>query len=231
MLVLSISNLYASAITVHSDDLFDEARQRKIPIITYAKAGSAKSPLVVISHGYTVRNDEYSAIAQTLAEHGYYVVSIQHDMPGDPVSNKDLPIYERRLPLWKRGIENILFVVNDLKAKGANIDFDNLILVGHSQGGDISMLMAKEYPDLVEKVISLDSLRVPFPLRSGILSFRANDMVADPEVIPSLENQKKYSMQIVAIADAKHIDMCDRGHEVLKNRINAVILHFLRDPS
>lgn len=123
--ILNTSNIsigpFASAIIVQSSESFDETRERKIPVMAYARAGdTTKSPLVIISHGHTIRNDEYSAIAQALAEQGYYVVSIQHDLSGDPVSNKNLPIYERRLPSWQCGVQNILFVVNDENSAKSN---------------------------------------------------------------------------------------------------------------
>ena len=44
-------------------------------------------------------------------------------------------------------------------------------------GGDISMYFAKQYPDEIKKVVTLDNLRVPF-LTDGkfkILSFRSKD--------------------------------------------------------
>ena len=55
-------------------------------------------------------------------------------------------------------------------------------------GGDISMYFAKQYPDEIKKVVTLDNLRVPF-LTDGkfkILSFRSKDpqFKADPGVFP-----------------------------------------------
>ena len=61
-------------------------------------------------------------------------------------------------------------------------------MVGHSMGGDISMYFAKQYPDEIKKVVTLDNLRVPF-LTDGkfkILSFRSKDpqFKTDPGVVP-----------------------------------------------
>ena len=61
-------------------------------------------------------------------------------------------------------------------------------MVGHSNGGDISMYFAKMYPDQIKKVVTLDNLRVPF-LTDGkfkILSFRSKDpqFKTDPGVVP-----------------------------------------------
>ncbi len=68
-------------------------------------------PVVIISHGYQIKNTEYSFIANALATRGYFVVSIQHDLETD----KPLPttgnLFDRRKPLWERGVQNILFVM------------------------------------------------------------------------------------------------------------------------
>ena len=50
-------------------------------------------------------------------------------------------------------------------------------MTGHSMGGDIVMYFAKEYPDEVKWVVTLDNLRVPF-VKHGkfkILSLRSNE--------------------------------------------------------
>jgi pimeloyl-ACP methyl ester carboxylesterase len=59
-----------------------------------------------------------------------------------------------------------------------NADYDHLTLFGHFNGGDISMFFARRHPDLVQRVVTFDNLRVPL-LTSGpkMLSFRSNDPV------------------------------------------------------
>ena len=68
-------------------------------------------------------------------------------------------------------------------------------MVGHSMGGDISMYFAKQHPDEIKKVVTLDNLRVPF-LTDGkfkILSFRSKDtqFKPDPGVVPDGEECEK----------------------------------------
>ena len=41
-------------------------------------------PVAIISNGNTVKNTEYSFLANTFAARGYLVVSIQQDIPTDP---------------------------------------------------------------------------------------------------------------------------------------------------
>lgn len=213
--------------------LTDKRRNRSIPLEIYlnnesvakAKSGITKFPVVILNHGYTVKNTEYSFIANHLAANGYLVASIQHDLPGDPELPKNANLFERRMSGWKRGVENIKFVISELKRLNPGLNFQKVILIGHSNGGDISMLFTDKYPEMVTKVISLDSLRYPFPTKNNIpiLSLRANDTKADDGVLPL------FGATMVYLKDTKHIDMYDRGPEIVKIKINDVIIKFLRD--
>lgn len=207
---------------------FDESRKRLIPveIVTLEKSNERTDghalPVVIINHGYGVRNIEYSFLANALAARGYLVASIQHDLEGDVPTVKSGSIYERRKPLWERGVQNIIFFLKTLKSKYPGSDASNVILVGHSNGGDISMLFAEQHPDLIAKVVSLDSLRYPFP-RNGvpILSLRAKDTQADQGVLPET------GAVLIVLKDAKHIDMCDRGPDTVKKEIVRHIEKFM----
>ena len=63
-------------------------------------------------------------------------------------------------------------------AAGFDVNRDReALMTGHSMGGDIVMYFAKEYPDEVKWVVTLDNLRVPF-VKHGkfkILSLRSNE--------------------------------------------------------
>jgi predicted dienelactone hydrolase len=57
--------------------MFDKARGRNVPVVIY-HGETTNKPAAIINHGYQIKNTEYSFIAQALAAHGYFVVSIQH---------------------------------------------------------------------------------------------------------------------------------------------------------
>ena len=158
------------AIQTHAFNFYDKDRKRLIPVTMYvsakAKTSTLKLPVVIINHGYTVGNTEYSFLANALAAKGYCVVSIQHDLKSDPPLAKTGNLFERRKPLWERGSANILYVIKELKHINPNLNLSKVILIGHSNGGDIAMQFASNHPQLVEKIVSLDSLRMPFP-RTG----------------------------------------------------------------
>src|SRR6185369_17790226 len=169
---------------------------------TQANAGLIKLPVAILNHGNTVKNTEYSFLSTVFAWRGYLAVSPQHDLPTDaPMVTKVGEPYVGRLPQIQRGVANIRFAVEQMREHQPNADYDHLTIVGHSMGGDISMYFAKQYPDRVRKVVTLDNLRVPF-VTSGkfkILSFRSHDPVfkTDPGVLPSSAECVKDGITIV----------------------------------
>lgn len=225
-------------ITTKVIKLYDKTRNRPIPIILYintktegkADSGIIKMPVVIINHGYTVKNTEYSFLAKALAAQGYFVVSIQHDLKTDTTFQKTGNLYEQRKPLWDRGVANILFVIKSLPKIALNLNLTKVTLIGHSNGGDMVMLFTKEHPNLVKQAISLDSLRMPFPRlgKTPKLSLRANDTQADLGVLPPEKTDKELNITIITLKNAKHIDLCDRGSGSIRKEINRYVLDFLR---
>lgn len=217
--------------------LYDKARNRLIPIMVYknskaplsVRSGAIKIPVVLINHGYSVKNTEYSFLAKALAAQGYFVVSIQHDLKTDtplPVTGN---LFVQRKPLWARGVANILFVMKSLPKMSPHLDLTKMTLIGHSHGGDIVLLFLQKHPHWVKQAISLDSLRMPFP-RTGsipILSLRAKDTQADKGVLPPVKIHKNLNTSIILL-NAQHIDLCDRGSLNVREEINRYILNFLQ---
>jgi alpha/beta hydrolase fold len=200
-----------------------------------ANAGMITLPVAILNHGNTVKFTEYSFLANVFAARGYLTVSIQHDLPTDaPMVTKVGEIYVGRLPQYQRGIANIRFAIDELKKVQVNADYDHLTMVGHSNGGDISMYFAKMYPDQIKKVVTLDNLRVPFMTdgKFKILSFRSKDPVfkADPGVIPDDEVCEKAGITVVR-TDFQHNDMRDTGPDAAKASIQGMLDKFLSDDS
>lgn len=198
-----------------------------------ANAGMIKLPVAILNHGNTVKNTEYSFLANMMAARGYEVVSIQHDLPSDPpMVTKVGELYVGRLVQIQRGVANIRFAVEEMRQVQPNADYDHLTVVGHSMGGDITMYFAKQHPDEVKKVVTLDNLRVPF-ITSGkfkILSFRSQDpqFKTDPGVIPSDEECEKAGITVVK-TNFQHNDMRDTGSEEAKVSIQGMLDKFLAD--
>jgi hypothetical protein len=223
--------------------LFDTARQRPVAVDLAVRRdyemkaddGYWKLPVAVVSNGNTVKNTEYSFLANVFAARGYLVASIQQDLPTDPplMTKVGLPYVGRR-EVYEKGEANILFVVQQLKQVQPDADYDHLTLVGHSNGGDTAMYFAKQHPELVSKVVTLDNLRVPFVLsdKLKILSFRSSDpnFRTDPGVLPSPEQAKTDGIDIVH-TKFQHTWMSDRGPDSAKERIEATLDQFLGNGS
>jgi hypothetical protein len=224
-------------------NLYDAARQRPVSVDLAvrrdyemkANNGFQKLPIAIISNGNTVKNTEYSFLADVLAARGYLVASIQQDIPSDPplMTKIGMPYVGRR-GVYMRCEANILFVLGELQKRQPHAEYDHLTLVGHSNGGDVSMYVARQHPELVSKVITLDNLRVPFVLsdKMKILSFRSKDphFLTDPGVLPSAAQAKKDGIDIVNTG-ALHTQLSDRGPDSVKEKIQATLDKFLRDTS
>src|SRR5207248_11225427 len=222
-------------------NLLDPARQRPVAVDVAVRRdyemkaddGFWKLPVAIISNGNTVKNTEYSFLANVFAARGYLVASIQQDLPTDPplMTKIGMP-YVGRIGVYQRGEANILFVVGELQKLQPNADYDHLTLVGHSNGGDVAMYCAKQHPELVSKVITLDNLRVPFVLNDNlkILSFRSKDpnFRTDPGVLPTPEQAKEGGIDIINTG-AQHTQLSDRGPDSVEEKIQATLNQFLGD--
>jgi hypothetical protein len=200
-----------------------------------ANAGLIKLPVAVLNHGNTVKFTQYSFLANVFAARGFIAISIQHDLPTDPpMVTKVGELYVGRQPQYLRGVANIKFAVEEMEKVQPNADYDQLTVVGHSAGADISMYFAKLHPDQVRRVVVLDNLRVPLIAdgRFKILSFRSKDPVfkTDPGVIPSGEVCEKAGITVVNTG-FQHNDMRDDGAEEAKALIARTLDNFLDDDS
>ncbi len=242
--VLAVGEYYAVskwAIRHETLNLFDKARQRPVSVDLAVRRdyemkadnGFGKLPIAFISNGNTVKNTEYSFLANVLAARGYLVASIQQDLPSDPplVTRVGQPYVGRR-GVYMRCEANILFVLGELQKMQPNADYDHLTLVGHSNGGDVSMYVAHQHPELVSRVITLDNLRVPFVLSNNlkILSFRSKDpnFRTDAGVLPSPAQARKDGIDIINTG-ALHTELSDRGPDSVKEKIQATLDKFLQD--
>jgi predicted dienelactone hydrolase len=212
--------------------VLDAARHRPIPLVIYTPANVAARPkhkVALLNHGYGGTNADYSFVAKNLVVHGYYVVSLQHELPGDaPLPTTGPPAVVRR-PHWERGVQNMRFVLQELQRTQPALDYRHLLLMGHSNGGDMVMLFAQQYPRLVERVISFDNRRMPLPRahRPRVLSLRSSDQPADAGVLPTPAEQAKFKTTIVPLPATLHNDMWDGATTAQQQEMNTLISDFL----
>lgn len=220
--------LLAAGATPTSLELIDTARDRPVPLLLYRPASRGPHRLAILSHGYGAQPDDYDFIARRLATRGWLVAAVDHELPGDPPIPTGGEPRVVRAPNWRVGADTLGFVASALREKGL-ADQTPLLLVGHSNGGDMAMVFAGRHPDDVQAVISLDNRRAPWPRHPGakILSLRSSDQVADAGVIPSPDEARTLDLTITPVA-TRHDDMGDAATEAQQAQMLAVIDAFLK---
>jgi dienelactone hydrolase len=211
--------------------VFDSERNRQIQTQMYSLSDSTEwnGELVMLNCGYGSSPTEYNYITEALAEKGYYVVSIQHEIQTDEMLPSAENMIEARTPNWREGIKSMEEVVKFVKTEAPSISTEKIHLIGHSNGGDISALFATEHPNRVHSLITLDHRRMPIPLSEEfpVLAFRADQFEADPDVIPSEEDQKKYDIEIIYLKNVDHNYLRDIATKETKKTVISTISDFL----
>ena len=190
---------------------------------------------IIFSHGYGENKGgdylyAYTYLTEFLASKDYFVVSIQHELPTDELLAMTGKLQETRRPNWERGVQNILFVLEKIKKEYPQLKDNELTLIGHSNGGDMTVLFAHKYPELVSKLISMDNRRMELPRTSSpqIFSLRSNDYSADENVLPSDEEAKKYNITI-DFTDINHSNMDNDATEKERKYLTKKILEYLKN--
>ena len=215
----------------------DSLRHRDIPVAIHPPSGELKGlPIVIFSHGYGENHpDSYLAYAylwEALSAAGYFVVSIQHELPDDDLLNFNGPARVVRMPNWERGALNIQFALEELKRQYPQLDHGRVTLIGHSNGGDISVLYSHQHPDHIQQVITLDHRRMPI-LRASkprTYTLRSSDQPADPEVLPTTEEAAQFGIRVVHLVDTPHNNMDEDADPRQRAEIIALVLSFLKEP-
>ncbi|WP_417427643.1 serine aminopeptidase domain-containing protein [Kiloniella sp.] len=224
---LVVATTTASAqVNLHPTEVIDAQRNRTIPVMLYQNPQQQdKTKLAVISHGYGGQYTAYSFVAEHLANQGFIVASIQHALPGDPplVIEGDPKVTRR--PNWQSGVDDIRAVVASFQSKGIVQPEAMTVLVGHSNGGDTTMLYATEFPEAVQIAFTLDHRRMPVPRTSSprICSLRSSDYEADQGVFPTVENQEALGMMIWKAKAIQHNDMWDGATDSQKSSMLKVL--------
>lgn len=235
-LILCLVSLQGFSQTEFSTCLFDTSRNRVIPIAVYQpRKVNSKTKVVIFSHGYDGNkniqsNQTYSYLTRFLSQKGFYVISVQHELPDDPLLAMEGPFMETRMPNWERGVTNILFTIQEFRKLKPQLDWNSLILIGHSNGGDMTMLFATQYPESINKAISLDHRRMMMPRlhKPQLYTLRGCDYDADEGVLPTGQEQEKYHIKVVKLDGITHSNMGENGTEIQHDLINQYIYKFVR---
>ncbi|MCK7460217.1 alpha/beta hydrolase [Idiomarina aminovorans] len=234
-LLTLFASLLFSTLGFAGDKIYDESRDRSIPIeVSYPNLKehcneAQQCSVALLSAGYGVSHTKYAFLSKQLNQMGYMVVAIGHELESDPSLSVSGNLFETRRENWIRGAETLDFIKHNLASTYQNYNFNDLLLIGHSNGGDISSWLSNDGKDYIDTVITLDHRRVPLPRSENInvLSIRGSDYPADEGVLPSPREAHEYSICVKEIPKSRHNDMTDYGPDWLKDEINRVIENFL----
>lgn len=229
------SNL-SNKVKIDTLSFFDKARSRVVPLAFYYLKNKKfdKQKVIFMNHGYGGNQGgdylKYSYLTENLARNGYFVVSIQHELQSDDLLAMDGNLQITRLPNWQRGADNIKYVLNEIQSLKPELDYKNLILIGHSNGGDMANLFTEQNPGIVSKLISMDNRRYALPrsLKTEVYTIRSNDYAADPGVLPTAEEVKQFGIAVKFIP-VNHSNMDDDANFAERNLINTLIMKFIKE--
>jgi len=226
------------AVSLDTLKLYDQSRQRVIPVAIYKPQTDKKvknQKVVIFSHGYGQNKGgdylAYTYLTAFLASKGFFVASIQHELPSDdllPLTGIQQIV---RLPFCERGAENILFVINELKKTNPELDFKHLTIIGHSNGADMAALFPQKYPNIAYKIITLDNRRMALPKTKDVkvYSLRSSDQPADEGVLPTSAEQKQFGIKIIKLPATTHNEMDDHANDEQRQEIRNYLLTFLNE--
>lgn len=234
----TLTNNPTFSVSLDTLKLFDKDRQREVPIAVYRPMTEEKiinQKVVIFNHGYYYNKYgsylKYSYLTEFLASKGFFVISIQHELPTDSlIPLTGIPQVVRR-PFWERGADNILFVINELKKTNPEFDFKHITIIGHSNGADMTALFAQKYPNIAYKIITLDNRRMALPKTKDVkvYSLRSSDQKADEGVLPTEEEQNEFGIKIIKLENTIHNDMDDNANNEQREEIRKYVTTFLNE--
>lgn len=148
MMALVVTSCASRPYTFSKEELKLQSGGKEVYGVLYRPDGLKKAPLVIISHGFGGTHLYGTAYAEALAPLGYAVYC--YDFCGGSTFSRsegkttDMSIFTEA--------DDLKAVMDQLSEK-EYIDPKHIILMGESQGGMVSSLVAAERPDRVERLI------------------------------------------------------------------------------
>jgi dipeptidyl aminopeptidase/acylaminoacyl peptidase len=132
----------------------------------YYPEDAGKHPAIILSHGYNGANSDFESECKYFAQNGY--VAYAYDFCGGSVRSKssgsstDMNIFTEKADL--------LEVLNHIRSL-ENVNADSIYLMGGSQGGLVTSLVAEESEDLIKgMILYYPALNIPDDWRKNYAS-------------------------------------------------------------
>lgn len=152
---------------------------------------------------------DYGHLAQTAIESGCAFISMQCHLADDPQLSMEHPYMKTRMPDWQEGVRTIAFVMTEFQRLYPWLDWNNVILSGHSNGGDTVALAYSYSPGIYAGLATFDNRRHPLPDAPGCVTFRACDFPPDPGVIP----EHPEHLRTVSLGNVRHSQIGAAGSD------------------
>ena len=142
----------------------------------YRPAQTVKPPVIILSHGFLGNDTHIVTYAEALVKIGYVVLMFDFN-GGGPESTSSGKSVDMTVLTEKADLLAVIKYAESLE----NIDTNNMSLVGFSQGGFVSALVAAELKNRIKNlVLFYPALCIPDDARSGKMML----MDFDPQNIP-----------------------------------------------
>ena len=127
--------------------LVENTLERNFFRIHYWISGNADAPLVVFTHGATIDHHEWDATLPLVEAAGFRVLA--WDMRGHGLSRPASPVSVF-------GVFDFIEARDDLLALLDKLGVEQVILVGHSMGGNLHQEVVCHHPERVKALVMLD---------------------------------------------------------------------------
>jgi hypothetical protein len=134
-------------------------------------------PAVVLSHGFMASQNETADYAKLLASLGYAAFTFDF-CGGSPISTSDGKSEDMTVFTEVEDLEAVIAYVKTLPY----VNTKDISILGCSQGGFVSAIVAKNNPDLKKLLLIYPALCIPDDMRAGHLQV----VQFDPDNIPDL---------------------------------------------
>jgi pimeloyl-ACP methyl ester carboxylesterase len=215
-------------------------RQNKKPILwdAFYKASGTQKPMVIFCHGYKGFKDwgAWDLVAETFSKANLFFVKFNFSHNGgtmdQPIDFPDLEAFaENNYSKELEDLEDLISFLNSKKNPyAAEIDPNQLVLIGHSRGGGIATLKASE-DDRITKLITWAGVS-DFEKRNGtsseIAQWRSEGVkyVLNSRTNQQMPHQYQFYEDFKANETRLNIEKA-----VKKLNIPHLIIHAKEDPS
>lgn len=169
----------------------------------YQEFGDAAKPPMILIHGYTASVYVWKTVAPMLADNGFRVIAV--DLVGFGWSEKPAS-FEYSIQAQARMISRFM----------STLGIGRATIVGNSYGGAVALNLTLDYPEMVEKLVVVDSVTNDTPKDHPILkvvAFRGVGEILTPFIVDSklFMRARMHS----TLAPANH-------HLITEERMNAI---------